>query len=175
MVSEWVDETNNQLGLEAAKAKEPQAKKKSSAGDLGFDLDIHAPVDPVPDQDWVGETWGLFWPDTELEDKSEDPNKYIKKHYEDKSKKKDYPPANDSATTHSVDVLTCPRPATPPPPPKPAPPPPVVMRKKKTPPPAPVEEFEGPRDVEGDNSKWSWMRSSDRSAGKARFSLSIYW
>ena len=26
MVSEWVDETNNQLGLEAAKAKEPQAK-----------------------------------------------------------------------------------------------------------------------------------------------------
>ena len=82
----------------------------------------------------------------------------LQKHYEDKSKKKDYPPANDSATTHSVDVLTCPRPATPPPPPKPAPPPPVVMRKKKTPPPAPVEVFEGPRDVEGDNSKWSWMR-----------------
>ena len=26
----------------------------------------------------MGETWGLFWPDTELEDKSEDPNKYIK-------------------------------------------------------------------------------------------------
>ena len=35
-------------------------------------------MDPVPDQDWGGETWGLFWPDTELEDKSEDPNKYIK-------------------------------------------------------------------------------------------------
>ena len=41
-------------------------------------MDIHAPLDPVPDNDWVGETWGLFWPDTELEDKSEDPNKYIK-------------------------------------------------------------------------------------------------
>ena len=87
----------------------------------------------------------------------------LQKHYEDKSKRpKGYKPAKDSAVKTSVDVLTCPRPATPPPPPKKAAPPkrvtppPVVIRKKKTPPPA--EEFEGPKDFEGDNSKWSWMR-----------------
>ena len=68
------------------------------------------------------------------------------------------------------------------------------MRKKRTPSPkpAPVTVFDTPRqDVDNDNSKWSWLRSSkedpvtkvmfshfrsgDKSAGKARFSLSIYW
>ena len=103
----------------------------------------------------------------------------------------------------SVDVLTCPRPKTPTPPPppkpqvKPQPPPPqpapaVVMRKKKTlPPPPPLETVFEQKEVNGDNSKWSWLRynvqftillinylnsrSEDKSAGRARFSLSIYW
>ena len=90
----------------------------------------------------------------------------FQKHYEDKSKKAAHPPANQSATVHgTVEVLTCPRPATPPPKPKPkpapAPPPAVVMRKKRTPPPAPppVTVFdEVSKDVDGDNSKWAWMR-----------------
>ena len=90
----------------------------------------------------------------------------FQKHYEDKSKQPAHPPANQSATVHgTVEVLTCPRPATPPPKPKPAPapapPPAVVMRKKRTPPPAPppVTVFdEVSKDVDGDNSKWAWMR-----------------
>merc|ERR1712018_700722 len=122
--SEWVDLTNKQLHIEGA-------KKKLS---LPFGPDIHAPVEPIPDNDWVGETWGLFWPDQELEDKSEDPTKFVKKHYEDKNKKASHPPANLKASMSSVDVLTCPRPKTPTPPP---PPPPKPQVKPQPPPPQP--------------------------------------
>ena len=69
---QWVDATNKQLSIEAGGG---QVSRKVSA-DNG--PDIHAPVEPVPDNDWVGETWGLFWPDQELENNSEDPTKYIK-------------------------------------------------------------------------------------------------
>ena len=62
-----VSKTQEQILKDAAKG----------GGKVGSD-GIHDPIEPVPDVDWVGETWGLFWPDTELEDKSEDPNKYIK-------------------------------------------------------------------------------------------------
>jgi len=180
--SEWVDATNKQLDAEAGKKNSVSKKLSFTDG-----LDIHAPVEPIPDNDWVGETWGLFWPDQELEDKSEDPTKFVKKHYEDKTKKASHPPANLKASMSSVDVLTCPRPKTPTPPPppkpqvKPQPPPPqpapaVVMRKKKTlPPPPPLETVFEQKEVNGDNSKWSWLRSEDKSAGRARFSLSIYW
>ena len=26
----------------------------------------HKAVEPIPDRDWVGETWGLYWPDLEV-------------------------------------------------------------------------------------------------------------
>jgi len=76
--AEWVDLSNKQLEIEAT-----VVKKKLSGVTNG--PDIHAPLEPIPDNDWTGETWGLFWPDQEMEEKSEDPTKYIKKHYEDKS------------------------------------------------------------------------------------------
>ena len=55
--SEWVDLTNQQLHIEAG-----ASKKKLSVPN---GPDIHAPVEPIPDNDWVGETWGLYWPDQE--------------------------------------------------------------------------------------------------------------
>merc|ERR1712122_259741 len=121
-----------------------------------------------------------------------DPTKYIKKHYEDRNANP-RPPANLKAGKSSVEVLNCPRPKLPtPPPPKAAPPPPapivappppaapakVVMRPPKRASPVPETEtvFSTPcQDVDNDNSKWSWLRSGDKSASKARFSLSIYW
>merc|ERR1719367_566194 len=64
-------ESNKQLEIEAT-----VVKKKLSGVTNG--PDIHAPLEPIPDNDWTGETWGLFWPDQEMEEKSEDPTKYIK-------------------------------------------------------------------------------------------------
>ena len=52
MVSEWVDKTTEQLRAEGAVTtggKTP-AKKLSAADGCP---DIHAPVEPVPDNDWV--------------------------------------------------------------------------------------------------------------------------
>ena len=69
--AEWVDLSNKQLEIEAT-----VVKKKLSGVTNG--PDIHAPLEPIPDNDWTGETWGLFWPDQEMEEKSEDPTKYIK-------------------------------------------------------------------------------------------------
>ena len=71
--AEWVDLSNKQLEIEATGAG---AKKKLSGVSNG--PDVHAPIEPIPDNDWTGETWGLFWPDQEMEEKSEDPTKYIK-------------------------------------------------------------------------------------------------
>ena len=68
--TDWVEASQDQLALEAG----ARAKKVS----LESGLAINAPLEPIPDNDWQGETWGLFWPDQELEDKSEDPTKYIK-------------------------------------------------------------------------------------------------
>ena len=68
--TDWVDASQNQLVLEAG------AKVKKTSVESG--LAINAPLEPIPDNDWQGETWGLFWPDQEMEEKSEDPTKYIK-------------------------------------------------------------------------------------------------
>merc|ERR1711902_412531 len=77
-------------------------------------LNIYAPLEPIPDNDWVGETWGLFWPDLEeFEELKENPEKFLKKHYEDKSKVEWHPPPNLTAKTSSVDVLTAPKPEKP--------------------------------------------------------------
>jgi hypothetical protein len=160
---------------------------------------LHPPLEPCPDIDWVGETWGLFWPDIEgeMDEKKEDPSKYLKKHYPDPKAAKEHPPATEKASVCEPPApLTCPeaaapapRPATPPRPVAPpvarpaAPPPPVKLRPKKEPQapvprlksPPRIEVFEGPKDIDNDNSKWGWMRSEDSSASKARFRLSIFW
>jgi len=155
-----IEMTQKQFDIEAASAK-------STSGVSG--QNVHPPIEPVPDNDWVGETWGLFWPDLhEFDELKEESEKYLKKHYDDK-KSVDHPPADMLADASLVEALICPKPKTPTPPPPP--PPAVVLRPKKEPAPTVFE----PSDVDNDNSKWSWMRSSDKSAGKARFSLSIYW
>jgi len=127
---------------------------------------IHPPLEPVPDNDWVGGTWGLFWPDLEEFDQlKEDPEKFLKKHYEDRNTTA-RPPADQTAQISILAILDCPKQKTPPPAPTT-----VVLRKKKPEPPTVYDSC----DVDNDNSKWSWMRSGDKSAGRARFSLSIYW
>ena len=70
--ADWVDASQSQLELEG---RSVQRSKKISQ-DSGFE--VNAPLDPIPDNDWQGETWGLFWPDQEMEERSEDPTKYIK-------------------------------------------------------------------------------------------------
>jgi len=164
-----------------------EAAKGGGGSKVGPD-GIHDPVEPVPDVDWVGETWGLFWPDieNEMEEKKEDPSKYLKKHYPDPKAKKDHPPPTEKALiSDPIESILCPeapkpvvkKEVTPPPPPV------VKLRPRKEPkPPAPklaspprLEVFEGPQDINNDNSKWSWMRADDKSADKARFRLSIFW
>eukprot|EP00092_Neocalanus_flemingeri_P008339 GFUD01008991.1.p1 GENE.GFUD01008991.1~~GFUD01008991.1.p1 ORF type:complete len:165 (+),score=41.65 GFUD01008991.1:122-616(+) len=156
----WVDMTTKQIQIEAS-----SGNKTADSGQT-----VHPPLDTVPDEDWVGGTWGLFWPDLEeFEELKEDPEKYIKKHYEDKNGEA-HPLADLTAEISFTDSLTCPKEKTPPPPPPPA----VVLRPKKPEVKIPESVFES-TNVDNDNSKWDWMRADDKSAGKARFSLSIYW
>ena len=178
---ELVSKTQEQILKDAAKG--------GGGSNIGSD-GIHEPVEPVPDVDWVGETWGLFWPDieNEMEEKKEDPSKYLKKHYPDPKQAKTHPPPTEKAqVSDPIEPILCPeapkpvvkKAATPPPPPAPV----VKLRPKKDPePPAPrlkspprLEVFEGPVDIDNDNSKWGWMRAEDKSASKARFRLSIFW
>ena len=70
--TDWVEASQDQLVVEARAA--PRTSKISL--DLG--LEVQPALEPIPDNDWTGETWGLFWPDQEMEEKSEDPTKYIK-------------------------------------------------------------------------------------------------
>ena len=178
-----VSKTQEEILKEAAKGG-VQGSKVGTDG-------IHEPIEPVPDVDWVGETWGLFWPDieNEMDEKKEDPSKYLKKHYPDPKQAKEHPPPTEKATiSDPVAPILCPeeapkpvvvkKEATPPPPPAPV----VKLRPKKEPEPPKaklaspprLEVFEGPVDIDNDNSKWGWMRAEDKSASKARFRLSIY-
>merc|ERR1712243_94368 len=176
-----VRKTTQQIKKEAAAAS-CQGQPGTSVGG------VHPPVEPVPDVDWVGETWGLYWPDIEgeIEEKKEDPEKYLKKHYPDNSAEGAHPPATETAVfIEAPSVLQCAKEPTPPPVPKEATPPPVKLRPKKVMAPPPekkeplpepkLEVFSGPKDIDNDNSKWNWMRSSDESASTARFRLSIFW
>merc|ERR1712062_939142 len=100
------------------------AGKKGSCDVVGGMI-VHC-VEPIPDNDWRGETWGLYWSDYEDEMRlllEESTDKYIIKHQEDK-----HPPLRQ----HQVTILQCPQSVNPPPPapskPTPAPskPPPSV-------------------------------------------------
>merc|ERR1712215_555952 len=99
-----VRKTTQQIKKEAAAA--------SCQGQPGTGVGgVHPPVEPVPDVDWVGETWGLFWPDieNEMEEKKEDPSKYLKKHYPDPKQAKDHPPPSEMATIRDpVAPILCP-------------------------------------------------------------------
>jgi len=185
-----VDRTNEEIKKEVASSSCSQSFEGSS-------LTLHPAQEPIADDDWEGGTWGLFWPDLEeFEELKENPEKYVKKHYEDKTKASSHPPANLKADITSVETMTAsaaekkpvavPTPVAAAPA---APSAPVILRPQKAevlPQPVvvvpkikeevvvPCPEFD-PINVENDNSKWSWMRSGDKSAGRARFSLSIYW
>jgi len=177
-----------------ARTKE-QLKEEASAATRssnGTSSNLHPALEPIPDDDWVGETWGLFWPDLEeFEELKENPEKFLKKHYEDKSKLPWHPPANLKAEiTPSIEALTAPKEEKPVVvAPVKAPVPEVILRpKKEEPVKAPEPLVEEPKqeviipspsfdpiNKERDPSKWDWAKSKDKSAGRARFSLSIYW
>jgi len=72
----WVSLTQEKLQKESS---------KTSCKYVG-DKVVHC-AEPIPDNDWVGETWGLYFSDYEeelLRLIEHDPDKYIKKHPEDK-------------------------------------------------------------------------------------------
>jgi hypothetical protein len=86
----WVALSQEQLQLESA---------ASSAKMVG-ENEIHS-VEPIPDHDWVGGTWGLFWSDYEDELRElleKDTESYIKEHQEDKV----------MPETEEVNILSCP-------------------------------------------------------------------
>ena len=70
--TDWVEASQEQLVVEGKGG----VRRSKISHDLG--LDVQPALEPIPDNDWTGETWGLFWPDQELEERSEDPTKYIK-------------------------------------------------------------------------------------------------
>merc|ERR1719154_831787 len=156
--------TQKQIEIEASSGKKAVASGQN----------VHPALEPIPDNDWVGGTWGLFWPDLEeFDELKEDPEKYLKKHYENKSGAS-HPPADLTAETSTLEILSCPKEKTPPPPVVVPPPPAVVLRPKKSEVKVPDSVYES-TDVDNDNSKWDWMRAGDKSSSRARFSLSIYW
>ena len=70
--TDWVEASQEQLVVEGKGG----VRRGKISQDLG--LDVQPALEPIPDNDWTGETWGLFWPDQEMEERSEDPTKYIK-------------------------------------------------------------------------------------------------
>jgi len=87
----WVSLTQEKLEAESS---------KSSCKYIG-DKVVHC-AEPIPDNDWVGETWGLYFSDYEEELLGlieHDTDKYIKKHPEDKINPRIF----------EVKVLTCER------------------------------------------------------------------
>jgi len=105
----WVALSTDQLNLESTN----QASSCKMVGDHV----IHC-VEPIPDTDWVGETWGLYFSDYEdelMELLEQDTEKYITKQPEYKI----------NPRINEVKVLSCPA-------------------KNKTPPPAPCKEKSPP-------------------------------
>jgi len=75
-----INQTVDQLQVEA--------EKKGLCNVTESGQIIHK-VEPIPDHDWKGETWGLYWSDYEDELRElieENTEKYIKKHPDDKCK-----------------------------------------------------------------------------------------
>ena len=70
--TDWVEASQEQLVVEG------KGGSRTAKISLDLGLEVQPALEPIPDNDWTGETWGLFWPDQELEEKSEDPTKYIK-------------------------------------------------------------------------------------------------
>ena len=59
--AEWVERTQAQITREAG-----QRGGERDGWEGGWTP--HPPVHPIPDNDWVGETWGLYFSDVALED-----------------------------------------------------------------------------------------------------------
>ena len=58
--AEWVERTERELAREAG--------ERDGEGGGGEGWTPHPPVHPIPDNDWVGETWGLYFSDMDLEE-----------------------------------------------------------------------------------------------------------
>merc|ERR1712013_449242 len=123
---QWVSMTQEKLQAESS---------KSSCKYVG-DKVIHC-AEPIPDNDWVGETWGLYFSDYEEELLGlieHDTDKYIKKQPQDKI----------NPCIFEVEILTCERKEKAPE--KPIAEPPSTKMKEKSPeivkaPTPPIEEL----------------------------------
>ena len=58
--AEWVERTEREIAREAG--------ERGGEGGGGEGWTPHPPVHPVPDNDWVGETWGLYFQDMDFEE-----------------------------------------------------------------------------------------------------------
>merc|ERR1712089_54569 len=91
-------------------------------GEGGASWTPHPPLEKIPDNDWIGETWGLFYSDLAIEDLQEDPEQHMTNHN----------PHSEDLTSLRVEVTSPPQifhcpdlqlssPSPPPPPPSPPP------------------------------------------------------
>merc|ERR1711971_161917 len=130
MWADWVEATQKEISREAGTERE---------GGGVFVEGVwtpHPPVNLIPDNDWVGETWGVYFSDYDVDEIQERPEAYLKKYVPE------YQPAALEAEILELAVpLFCPpvpRPRTPnpqPPPKEPAPPPRPPPREYTPPPP----------------------------------------
>merc|ERR1719391_1600510 len=142
MWADWVEKTQKEISKEAGE------RDGGGGGVVEGTWTPHPPVNLIPDNDWVGETWGVYFSDYDVDELQERPETYLKSYVPD------YKPAELQAKILELAVpLFCPVPRlrspTPPPPPKmryktPTPPPPEVVRflpkmRYKTPTPPPPE------------------------------------
>jgi len=108
--------TKKQIINQTVDQLQVEAEKKGLCNVTESGQIIHK-VEPIPDHDWKGETWGLYWSDYEDELRElieENTEKYIKKHPDDKCKSRIL-----VVTSHQCPVR--PRSPTPTPLPEPAP------------------------------------------------------
>jgi len=147
--ADWVERTQEQIVKEA--------ELRSERGEGGGGWRPHPPVELIPDNDWQGETWGLYFSDIDIEGIQEDPEKLVTKHCPDPEDITnllvEVTPAPESLLCPAPKLPTPPPPPsvkelTPPPPPPPVkkltPPPPPPVQKKATPPPPPVKRLPPP-------------------------------
>merc|ERR1719391_1888790 len=130
MWADWGEKTQKEISKEAGE------RDGGGGGVVEGTWTPHPPVNLIPDNDWVGETWGVYFSDYDVDELQERPETYLKSYMPD------YKPAELQAKILELAVpLFCPVPRprtpTPPPPPKEPTPPPPPPPKERTPPPPP--------------------------------------
>ena len=61
MWADWVEKTQKEISKEAA-------EREGGGGLVGGVWTPHPPVNLIPDNDWVGETWGVYFSDYDVDE-----------------------------------------------------------------------------------------------------------